>query len=580
MEHKETQKQQMTGYPSVDKPWLKYYSEEAINAPLPEGSLYDYMISCNKGHMDDTALNYFGRKFTYRQFDAAIEECARALAAYGVEKGDIVSLCMLTMPEVLILLYAVNCVGAVCNFLVLNATEQEMHKQIQLAESRLVFTVSVAAEKVLQAARGTNVKEVVSIPLSASMPVLTASMARLTHQETADPKGATPWKAFLKGGGNAAFVPVTVGKDDLAVLEYTSGTTGESKGVMLSNQAVNSVAFYYRCSSTVFEFRRGERFLCVIPPFITVGLVTTLVMPVCVGFELILYPNPEPSATVDNVIRYRPNHLCAAPIFIDNLIEDKRIEKMDLSFISTVAYGGDKSDSSWEKRVTDFLFARGMSHELVNGYGLTETAASFCSTTHRTNFMIPFVKNNIMICDTENGEELRYGEEGEVCVAGPSLMLGYYKNPEATADLIFERDGARWMRTGDLGMVTEDGAFRITGRLKRIFWSLGEDGIVYRVYPMKIEEVIARCPEVKQCGVVGLANGKRGYFPVAYVVLRDKDMDHEDIRCRIQEICRKELNSTSQIHELYFMDRLPLTRAGKIDFQELERMAAGRERIE
>lgn len=147
MEYKEAQ---MTGYPSIDKPWLKYYSKEAIEAPLPEGSLYDYMISCNRDHMDDTALTYFGKKMTYRQLDARIGECAKALTAYGVRKGEIVSLCMLTMPETLILLYAVNRIGAVCNFLVLNATEQEMRGQVELAESRIVFAVSIAAEKVVQ----------------------------------------------------------------------------------------------------------------------------------------------------------------------------------------------------------------------------------------------------------------------------------------------------------------------------------------------------------------------------------------------------------------------------------------------
>lgn len=570
MEYKEAQ---MTGYPSIDRPWLKYYSKEAIEAPLPEGSLYDYMISCNRDHMDDTALTYFGKKMTYRQLDARIGECAKALTAYGVGKGEIVSLCMLTMPETLILLYAVNRIGAVCNFLVLNATKQEMRRQVELAESRIVFAVSIAAEKVVQAVQDTCVDTVVSIPLFASMPVLAATMARLTHQEVPAPQGTTAWREFLKGGKDTELAMAAVRADDLAVLEYTSGTTGESKGVMLSNRAINSVALHYRCSSTVFEFHRRERFLCVIPPFLAVGLVTALLMPMCIGFELIVCPDSDPSMTARNVIRYRPNHLCAAPVFIDDMIEDKRIGKMDLSFMSTVAYGGDKSDENWEGRVTEFLFSHGMSHNLVNGYGLTETAASFCSTTHRTDFMIPFAKNNILIRDTESGEELRLGEEGEVCVTGPSLMLGYYKNPEATAELFFERDGTRWMRTGDLGMVTEDGAFHITGRLKRIFWSLGEDGIVYRVYPMKVEEVIGRYPEVRQCGVVGLTNGKRGYLPVAYVVLRNADADQEEARRSILNLCRTELNSSSQLHGLHFVDRLPLTRAGKIDFRELERMA-------
>lgn len=566
-------RQELTGYPHIDRPWLKYYSEEAINAPLPEGSLFDYMTSCNAARLDCTALKYFGRRITHREFLHQIRKCAAALTARGVKKGDMVSVCMLTMPEALVLLYAINYVGAVCNFLVLNATEQELHKQLTLTESQLVFTVDIAAEKIKNACQGTAVTEIVIVSISASMPVMTAAVVWWKSRKRPVPKELTVWKQFLKDGRGVEPIRAAVGSQDEAVLEYTSGTTGESKGVLLSNQAVNTVPFHYKNSSTVFEFHSGEKFLCIIPPFLSVGLITTLLMPLCLGFELILDPDPDPAKTAKKVIKFRPNHFCGGALHVSNLIDNPLVEKVNLSFLSTVAYGGDKNDSQWEQRATKFFFTHGMKHELVNGYGLTEAASSCCTTTHNTNFLIPFFKNNILIRDVDTGEVLHCGEEGEICFNGPGLMQGYYKNPEATDDLMFEHNGVRWMRTGDLGMVTEDGAFHVTGRLKRIAWAMDDGGLIFRIYPMRIEEIVCQCLGVARCGVVGLPDSRRGYLPVAFVVPQGKDVDRDTLRRDILAFTRRELNSVSQLHAIHFVDSLPTTSAGKVDFKALEQMA-------
>lgn len=566
-------KKEPTGYPHIDKPWLKYYSQEAIDAPLPEGSLYDYMTACTQDRLDCVALRYFGKKITHREFRRRISVCAGALVAHGVKKGDMVSVCVLTMPEALVLLYAINYVGAVCNFLVLNATEQEIHDKLALTVSRLVFTVDLTAEKAAKAAKGTAVKEIVCVPLSASMPLPVALGARL-KKKTAVPTGLTPWKAFLKDGKGAVPPKAHVSSHDLAVLEYTSGTTGESKGAMLSNQAVNTVLFHYGNSSTVFEFYKGEKYLCIVPPFLSLGLIAATLAPLCIGFDVILDPDPAPNRTAENVKRYRPNHFIAGRLHVNDIIHSPITKKMDLSFLSTVGYGGEKCEPNWEQEVTEFIHFHGIKHEIANGYGLTETAASFATTTHKTNFMLPFFKNNVMIQDVDTGEALPYGQEGEICVTGPSLMQGYYKNPEATEEVIFEENGVRWLRTGDLGMVTEDGAFHVTGRLKRIFWGLGESNALYRIYPMAIEEIICRCPGVVRCGVVGLPDKVKGYLPVAFVVPEKQDTDQNALRREILALTKRELNSVSQPHAVHFIDSLPTTQAGKVDFKALEKLAA------
>ncbi len=559
---------ELTGYPSIDKPWLKYYSEEAINAPLPEGSLYEYMISQNRNNMDGIALNYFGKKITYSEFDGRINDCAKALTKCGVKQGDVVSLCMLTMPETLVLLYAINKIGAVCNFLVLNAIPQEIVKLICRTDSKILFCVGLAIDKVKEIVKDTPITKVIEVSISASMPKLMAGMVNLKSKRTRDER-IISWKDFINDGKDISLVGIKVKENDLAVLECTSGTTGESKAVMLSNQAINSVVFGYKMADTVFDFKQKEKFLALIPPFLTVGLVTTLIMPLCMGFELILRPDPNPDLISEAVIKCKPNHLCVGPLHINNLYENPIIGKMDLSFMSTVAYGGDKSDISWESRVSDFFHEHGVKYELVNGYGLTEVGASFCTTAHKTKEMIPFVKNNICILDVDTGKELSIGEEGEVCITGPSLMLGYYKNEEETRKVVFERNGERWLKTGDLGYVSSEGGLNITGRIKRLFCRVAEDKITYRVYPMKIEETICKMPEVKQCAVVGKIDLVEQYVPIAYVVAAD-NVEQSKLRKSIIGKCEKELDSVSQPVEIRFVDKLPVTRASKVDYASLE----------
>lgn len=209
---------------------------------------------------------------------------------------------------------------------------------------------------------------------------------------------------------------------------------------------------------------------------------------------------------------------------------------------------------------------------LMNGYGMTEMAGPVCTSNHKFPVMLPFFCNNIKILDIDTGEELGYDKEGEICVSGPSMMLEYYKNPEATREIIFEENGTRWLRTGDLGHVTKEGYFRLTGRLKRILWSIGADKTPSRVYPMEIENVLSRHSAVDKCAVVGRLNGEKGYLVIAYVTLKSKDIG-DNVEKELRQLCRQELKENSWPFEYHFVEKLPTTGAGKIDFRTLEKWA-------
>ena len=257
---------------------------------------------------------------------------------------------------------------------------------------------------------------------------------------------------------------------------------------------------------------------------------------------------------------------------MEAMTKDKKIQGMNLFFAKTVAYGGDGMNQEWEDEMSKFLKSHQASYGLMKGYGMTEMAGPVCASNHKFPVMLPLFCNNIKILDIDTGKELGYDQEGEICVSGPSMMMEYYKNPEATREIIFEENGTRWLRTGDLGHVTKEGYFRLTGRLKRIFWSIGADKTPSRVYPMEIENVLSSHSAVDKCAVVGRINGEKGYLVIAYVTLKSKDIG-DNIEKELRQLCRQELKENSWPFEYHFVGKLPTTGAGKIDFKTLEKWA-------
>lgn len=230
--------------------------------------------------------------------------------------------------------------------------------------------------------------------------------------------------------------------------------------------------------------------------------------------------DPDPLKFPRLFMRYKPNHFSGGAIHLQNMIEHPKVKKMDLSFLVTAAWGGDGVNKNWEETVSGFLKEHGAAYGVLNGYGLTETASAFCTKTHHTKGMVPFAKNNVRIVDLDTGEEVPYGREGEILLSGPTLMEGYYNNPGVTRETIFADNGVKWLRTGDIGYITEDGLFYITGRIKRILYAAGADNIPFRIYPMAIENVICSHSWIENCAVVGKPNGEKGYLPIAFIVLK------------------------------------------------------------
>ena len=232
--------------------------------------MYDYLTFCNADRLDAVALNYFGKKVTHRQMQEKIDICARALTAYGVRSSDAVSLCVLAMPEAVYLLYAINKIGAIANMLVMNATEAEIHEKLAVTESKVVITVDLALEKIVQASRETSVKHIIGVSLAESMPCVIGTLYK--WKSKIKQENCILFSEFLKAGQGKKIDCQEIKADAPAVIAYTGGTTGKAKGVLLSNRAANTIAFQYKYADKVLDFQNGESFLDTIPPFLAYGL--------------------------------------------------------------------------------------------------------------------------------------------------------------------------------------------------------------------------------------------------------------------------------------------------------------------
>lgn len=567
----------LTGYPSIDKPWMKYYSEEAVNASLPECTVFDYLYQQNEGHFDDIALSYFGMQTSYGQLIANIEDAARAFSHIGVKQGDIVTLCTVTTPETVYAYYGLNRLGAISNMVDPRTSENGIKDYLNEAHSRVLLILDLVYPKIEKILMDTCVEKVIVVSAGDSLPTLMRFGYKLTKGLQA-PKISTDgrfvrWPMFVATSGQAANYP-TYQKDRPAVIVHTGGTTGMPKGVVLSNENINAIAHQYFFG---LQPKRRQKFLNIMPPFIAYGIAIGIHMPLCCGNTDIIIPQFDPSEFATLMVKYRPNHFCGVPTYFDSLMDSPKMNGFDLSFLISAGVGGDHLSHNSEEKINAFLKSHGSKHMVSKGYGMTETCSCACSCliyNHESNRIgsvgVPLIGNTVAICEVGSQKELPYNEQGEICVTGPTTMLGYYDNEAETKKVIhYHSDGLKWVHTGDIEYITEDGLLYLVDRIKRVI--IRTDG--FKVYPSTIENAITRHEAVSACAVVGMPdNGySQGMLPKAFVVLKDGFAEQEaEIEQELKNLCGKELAEYALPAAYAFRNSLPLTPIGKVDFVALQ----------
>ena len=560
-------------YASQAKPWLKYYDQKFIDQTLPALSAFEYVCQRSKNHLNDTALEYYGRKFTYADLIVNVKKTAAALRGAGVKKGDIITVVSIMTPEIIALFYAADMMGATLNLVDPRYSVEGIREYIEEVDSHLLVCLNVVYERCRQAAKRTNVEKVIVLSPADSLPPLMAVGYKLTTPDKNKyASNVIRWKQFIKGGEGQSTAAEPYDPDHACVVVHTGGTTGSPKGVMLTDDCFNGIALQFQAYPKLFH--RGQKLMNIMPPFIAYGFACGIHLPLVLGFTVVIIPNLDPDKLGSLVLKHKPEHMFGVPTHYQQLASDPKLRDKDLSFIINYAAGGDSLSRGAEQTVNDFLAAHGARYPIAKGYGMTEVSSAATVAAGLDNkpgsVGIPMVNTVVAAFEPGTDQELPIGQRGELCISGPCLMKGYYNKPEETAILLRRHpDGRVWAHTGDMGYLDEDGFVFLDSRIKRMI--IRHDG--FKVFPSMIENVVSRHPAVHQCSVVGCADKDhtQGRLPFVYIVLKsDTTAKKKQVIRELERMCAEELPEYVQPVAYKFISSMPMTPVGKIDYRQLE----------
>ena len=560
-------------YASQAKPWLKYYDQKFIDQTLPALSAFEYVCQRSKNHLNDTALDYYGRKFAYADLIVNVKKTAAALRGAGVKKGDIITVVSIMTPEIIALFYAADMMGATLNLVDPRYSVEGIREYIEEVDSHLLVCLNVVYERCRQAAKRTNVEKVIVLsPADSLPPVMAVGYKLTTPDKNKYASNVIRWKQFIKGGEGQSTAAEPYDPDHACVVVHTGGTTGSPKGVMLTDDCFNGIALQFQAYPKLFH--RGQKLMNIMPPFIAYGFACGIHLPLVLGFTVVIIPNLDPDKLGSLVLKHKPEHMFGVPTHYQQLASDPKLRDKDLSFILNYAAGGDSLSRGAEQTVNDFLAAHGARYPIAKGYGMTEVSSAATVAAGLDNkpgsVGIPMVNTVVAAFEPGTDQELPIGQRGELCISGPCLMKGYYNKPEETAILLRRHpDGRVWAHTGDMGYLDEDGFVYLDSRIKRMI--IRHDG--FKVFPSMIENVVSRHPAVHQCSVVGCADKDhtQGRLPFVYIVLKaDTTAKKKQVIRELERMCAEELPEYVQPVAYKFISSMPMTPVGKVDYRQLE----------
>lgn len=549
----------LTGYPSIDKPWLKYYKKEYIEASIPHMSVYEYLKEKNKDHLELNAIDSDMGNYTYKELFEMIEKTALSLYGMGMKKGKI-ALCMLpVLPHESFIFYGIDKVGAAMCQLPPQSTIDEICNAITKFDSEIFFTFDILLTSEMEQLiyQNTNLKFIVEIGLL---------------QSKDRDKRTISWDRFIEFGRNTILPKIERSPQDLLFLAGTGGTTGTPKNVMLNDDCFNIMVHQFINSD--LNYNAGDKWIRLWPIFSITAAVSNHHLPLCVGVNNLLREFPVNLNDFDKMIlENKPNHIVMIPQLLDVLERSELLKEEDLSFIKTAGCGGLGITSQFEERVHHFFRRHNLNTFLGYGYGCTENASSAAmrsnfETTSIGTVGVPLVQTIVSVFDPETLSERQYNEEGELCINSKTIMMGYYNDKELTESVVkIHADGSIWLHTGDLGTISKDGIVTINGRMTRVIFVFP----TAKIYPQALESMISKVSGVREVVICEKPDLEHDgfYLPVCFIVA-DKEYNLEDIKEQIHKLCIEELPEYSRPREIHFRDFLPLTKVGKPDVKALE----------
>lgn len=562
-------------------PWLKYFGDMPAHLDYPKGSMYEAVkeSAITKKKMNSVAYEFQGKKTNYKQFLNKIEVLGKAYKSIGIDEGDMVTVCMPNTPQGVDTFYALNRIGAVPAMIHPLSAVGEIAFYINSTQSKAVLVVDLFYEKVLEALKQVkhpvkvvvaHIKDELPFPLNMLYPL---TVKKKPAPLPKDNKNVIDWSDFISGGKKVKLSDKFPKAEDTAVILFSGGTTGTSKGIQLTNLNMNALAA--QVAANAGFTMEGLRMFSVMPLFHGFGLGVGIHTALMASGTCIIIPQFTIKTYARDVKKYKPNVIVGVPTLYEALLRSEGFD-FDLSFLRGMFCGGDSLSVELKKKVDKFLKDHNATIQVREGYGTTECVTASCLTPYDTyregSIGIPLSDTYYSVVDPHNDKELPYGEEGEICICGPTVMKGYLNNAEETASTLRRHeDGNLWLHTGDLGYMDEDGFVYYKQRMKRLIIVSG-----INVYPSQVENAIDAHPDVLLSCAVGIPDPYKMHVVKAFVVLRQGVEPSDKIKEEIIENCKKNVSRYGVPREIEFRTELPKTLVGKVAYRVLEEEEAAK----
>ena len=561
---------------ATDRPWVRFYGRVPATIDYPRVTLYEALAATARRMPDAIAWDFFGATASYRELLRSIDACAGALTALGLRRGDRLLISMPTAPPGIVAFYAANRLGVTPALIHPLSSVPEIERYLDASRARVALTLDAFYGVFAQVRPRQPLAHIVLARLASGLPATKRlgfwlAKGRKIPRVPHDPR--VRWWPKLMAVAHPSAAPAPSSTDDPAAILFSGGTTGTPKAIVLSNR--NFIAGGMQAAAWG-GVRSGDTMLAILPIFHGFGLGVCVNAVFMAGGTSILVPQFSAAIAAKVIRTRRPSILVGVPTLYDALSRDRSLERVDLSCLRACFCGADTLPRPVKERFERLVAARGGDVRLLEGYGLSEAVTAIMampqSEYREGSIGIPFPDTDAKICRLGTTEEVPPGQEGEICVAGPTVMPGYLDDPEATSNALkVHADGRTWLHTGDLGRRDADGFFYFTVRAKRMIKSSG-----FNVYPAQVEGVLLEHPRVAEACVIGVPDESQGQRVVAAVVLKDRAHESEATAAELVAFCRERLIKWSCPREIEFRGELPKTRIGKVDFRTLAAEHAAR----
>lgn len=562
-------------------PWRRFYGNVPESLDYPDCSMVRLVLETAAKYPAVTAYDFFGAKVSYKEFARQIDACARALKSAGIGPDERVTIAMPNTPQAVIMIYALNRIGAVANMVHPLAAEEELVYYINSSRSVAALTLDQFYPKFAAILDRLNLRTLILAGIDDGLRGLKKPLYRLTKgkdiEKTKNGGKILRWTELLRKGRKyeGSYISERKGAE-LAAILYSGGTSGTTKGILLTNLNFNALALQTAAAGNCVV--PGHKMLAIMPVFHGFGLGVCIHTMLTHGVTGILVPQFSVASYADLLKKHRPHYIAGVPTLFEALLRLDKLRGLDMSQLEGVFSGGDALSVELKRKVDTFLKEHGAKVQIREGYGLTESVTANCLTPkdyHREGSIgIPYPDMLFKIVSPGTQENVPAGAIGEICLTGPTLMLGYMDNPEETAQALqTHEDGRVWLHTGDLGFMDEDGFVYFRQRLKRMIISSG-----YSIYPFRIENVIEAHEKVLISCVIGVPDPYKMQKVKAFIVLRDGQAATEEIKASILAHCKKNIAKYAMPYELEYRDALPKTLVGKVAYTVLEKEEAEKQK--